>query len=63
MTTDELARDADRPVAEVSSVIADWPGVFRDDQARVVGFWGLGARADGAPPRGCRAPAVRVVRL
>ena len=37
----EVARRAAVPVAEVGRVLAEWPGVFRDDAGDVVGFWGL----------------------
>lgn len=36
-----LAHRTGLPVEYVGATLASWPGVFRDEQARVIGFWGL----------------------
>jgi hypothetical protein len=36
-----LAARAGVPEAAVLATLGGWPGVFRDDEGRVVGFWGL----------------------
>lgn len=37
----DIARSTGLGVEEVSSRIARWPGVYRDDAGAVIGFWGL----------------------
>ena len=37
----EIASHAHEPEALVVATLKGWPGVFWDDQGRVVGFWGL----------------------
>jgi alkylmercury lyase len=37
----ELARAIDVPSARVEDALASWPGVYRDQEGRVIGFWGL----------------------
>lgn len=37
----DAAQAADVPVEFVEDLFARWPGVFRDDDGRVIGFWGL----------------------
>ncbi len=32
------------PLARVDEIIGAWPGVFHDEEGRVVGFWGLALR-------------------
>jgi len=41
ITTAEVADHAQEPGALVVATLKGWPGVFWDDQGRVVGFWGL----------------------
>jgi len=41
VTVAELAADARVSEAIVLARLNAWPGVFRDDEGRVVGFWGL----------------------
>ena len=36
-----LAARSGVPEAAVQATLEEWPGVFRDDEGRVVGFWGL----------------------
>lgn len=38
---DEIAERAGESVELTEHLLASWPGVFRDDGGRVVGFWGL----------------------
>jgi alkylmercury lyase len=38
---DEIAAAADVPGDDVTELLDRWPGVFRDAEGRVVGFWGL----------------------
>lgn len=38
---DALAARTDQPPAAVERTLGRWPGVFRDDQQRVIGFHGL----------------------
>lgn len=52
-----LAGRADVELANVLEALASWPGVFRDEQGRVIGFWGLAIpkmahrfHADGGKP-------------
>ena len=53
----EIASRAREPEAVVLTTLKGWPGVFWDDQGRVVGFWGLAIpqmdhhfQAEGANP-------------
>lgn len=39
--SETLAGRAQVPLPNVLDALDAWPGVFRDDQGRVVGFWGL----------------------
>jgi alkylmercury lyase len=41
VTSQAVARAVDVPVARVEEALNSWPGVDRDDEGRVVGFWGL----------------------
>lgn len=38
---DAVASASGLPVAEVRGLLELWPGVFRDDADRTIGFWGL----------------------
>jgi alkylmercury lyase len=40
VTLEAIARAADIPVDGVEDSLNSWPGVYRDDEDRVVGFWG-----------------------
>jgi alkylmercury lyase len=37
----ELARRTGRNLQDVKATLHAWPGVFHDDQGRIIGFWGL----------------------
>ena len=39
-TSEAIARAIDVPVDRVEKALNSWPGVFRDDEGSVVGFWG-----------------------
>ncbi len=41
VTPGEIAAHAHEPEAVVAATLRGWPGVFWDDQGRVIGFWGL----------------------
>ncbi len=41
VTSAALAARSSVPEAPVVATLEGWPGVFRDDEGRVVGFWGL----------------------
>ena len=41
VTPQAAARAIHVPVGRVEEVLSSWPGVYRDDEGRVVGFWGL----------------------
>lgn len=41
VSLDAIADEADEPSTDVETMFAELPGVFFDDQRRVVGFWGL----------------------
>jgi len=41
VTPAEVAAHAHEPEAVVHATLKAWPGVFWDDEGRVVGFWGL----------------------
>jgi len=36
-----IAQSTNNPVSRVEEALNSWPGVYRDDEGRVVGFWGL----------------------
>ncbi len=38
---DDLARRLDLPADRVRERLGSWPGVYLDDEQRVIGFWGL----------------------
>ena len=38
---DRLSRRAGVPLSRVTQLLSSWPGVYQDDQGRVIGFWGL----------------------
>ena len=38
---DEIAERAGESIELTEHLLATWPGVFRDDGGRVVGYWGL----------------------
>ncbi len=40
VTVDAIAGASKVPAEEVEATLSSWPGVFRDDSGRVVGFWG-----------------------
>src|SRR5579859_3807371 len=40
VTIDAIAAASNVPAAEVEANFSSWPGVYRDDSGRVVGFWG-----------------------
>lgn len=57
VTPGALAVRSGIPEAAVLATLEGWPGVFRDDEGRVVGFWGLAIpemahhfRAEGGKP-------------
>ena len=37
----DLCREIDQPEAWIDTTLTDWPGVFRDDEQAIIGFWGL----------------------
>lgn len=41
VTTDELAERSGAALTTVGARLSAWPGVFRDGDGRVIGFWGL----------------------
>ncbi len=41
VSSEAIARSAEASVGRVEEALTSWPGVFRDDEGRVVGFWGL----------------------
>jgi len=41
VTAAEIAARAREPEAVVHATLEAWPGIFRDNEGRVVGFWGL----------------------
>jgi len=49
VTTAELASSVRMDLSTVEAALDRWPGVFRDRNARIVGFWGLAVR--GMPHR------------
>jgi len=40
-----LSQRAGVPAPRVAELLSAWPGVYRDDQGRVIGFWGLSVAA------------------
>jgi alkylmercury lyase len=38
---ERLALRAGVPLSRVTRLLSSWPGVYQDDQGRVIGFWGL----------------------
>jgi alkylmercury lyase len=40
-TEGTLATTVDRSTNDVRATLASWPGVYRDDADRIIGFWGL----------------------
>jgi alkylmercury lyase len=45
VTIDAIAAASNVPAAEVEATFSSWPGVYRDDSGRVVGFWGQALEA------------------
>lgn len=43
VTTGELSSLTKKPAAEIDAYLNEVPGVFRDDDGNIVGFWGLTA--------------------
>ena len=41
VSADAIARAIELPVGRVEEALNSWPGVYRDDDGRVIGFWGL----------------------
>jgi alkylmercury lyase len=41
VTSEAVAQATNNPVGRVEEALNSWPGVYRDDEGRVVGFWGL----------------------
>lgn len=41
VTTDAIATEVGVPAARVEQALNSWPGVYRDGEGRVAGFWGL----------------------
>jgi alkylmercury lyase len=41
VTDDALAKAVNRQTNDVRATLASWPGVYRDDADRIIGFWGL----------------------
>ncbi len=40
VSSEAVARSVNIPVGRVDAALTSWPGVYRDDEGRVVGFWG-----------------------
>jgi hypothetical protein len=60
----QLAAAVGAEESTIADELAPWPGVFRDEDDRVVGFMGLSVgRVRRAPDRGGRTHADRVVRV
>ncbi|MHB1142333.1 MAG: organomercurial lyase [Sulfuricaulis sp.] len=36
-----LADTLDSPVEDIEHTLGEWPGVFKDDQGHIIGFWGV----------------------
>ena len=41
MSLDALARTAALDRTRVDATLSRWPGIYRDDEERVIGYWGL----------------------
>lgn len=41
VSSEAIAHATNNPVGRVEEALNSWPGVYRDDEGRVVGFWGL----------------------
>lgn len=41
VTTEKIAESLDLSTDQVEDILSGWPGVYYDDDHRVVGFWGL----------------------
>ncbi len=41
VSTEAIAQATNNPVGRVEEALNSWPGVYRDGEGRVVGFWGL----------------------
>jgi alkylmercury lyase len=41
VTFEAIAQATNNTVSRVEEALNSWPGVYRDDEGRVVGFWGL----------------------
>lgn len=44
VTHANIARRARVPLARLEKTLGAWPGVFHDDEGRIIGFWGLALR-------------------
>jgi len=47
-----LAAETQLPAGQIGELLSTWPGIFRDDDGNIVGFWGL-AVVDMPPHRYC----------
>ncbi len=45
VSSEAIAHATNNPVGRVEEALNSWPGVYRDDEGRVVGFWGLSTAA------------------
>ena len=45
VTADAIGRAIELPIGRVEKALSSWPGVYRDHDGRVVGFWGLALAA------------------
>lgn len=41
VSLERLSENADIPFADVKTMLESWPGVFYDDNQRIIGFWGI----------------------
>lgn len=41
VAVEDVANEAGVPVSQAQACLEDWPGVYRDDDGRIVGYWGL----------------------
>ena len=41
VSLERLSERAGMPLADVKTMLQNWPGVFYDDSQRIIGFWGL----------------------
>jgi alkylmercury lyase len=37
----QLAKQTNIPRERVSAILSEWPGVYRDEEGNIIGFWGL----------------------